>query len=52
MQKHAQSSPKYQVTRQLEATPARKPRVGQRTTPLSTPTLSPTPCNLGLPLEL
>jgi len=28
-------------TRRLEATPVRRPRVGQRTIPLSTPTLSP-----------
>ena len=52
IRKHAQSSPKYRVTRQLEATPVRRPRVGQRTTPLSITILLPTPCNIGLPLEL
>jgi len=52
IQKHAQSSPKYPVTRRPEATPVRRPRVGQRTMPLSSLILLPTPCNLGLPFEL
>jgi hypothetical protein len=52
VQKHPRSSPKYQVTRWLEATPVQRPRVGQRTTPLSSLILFPTTCNLGLPLEL
>ena len=46
------SPSKYAVIRRLEATPVQRPRVGQRTLPLSSLIIMPTPRNLGLPLEL
>jgi len=49
---HTPSSPKCPVTGWLEAMLVRRPRVGQRAIPLSRSTQTPTPYNLGLPLDL